>query len=167
MNRTLLYTANADSINAFYGDDAAQKLQAIYNADDRLTGRREIRNGDPDNELDGELFVVVDEDGDKDNDLRNAVSDALIERVTAGAARVEYVAECMIGENGESIARVGWGANPGANRVSVLLMDDGGLESSGILDWSAITDDDGEAFSTWLTTAEDGDTFRWHAPAGQ
>lgn len=85
MSRTLLYTANADSIEAFYGADAAKLLQVIYNADDRLTARREIRNGDPDNELDGELFAVVGEDGDRDDDLRNMISDNLIAEVARAA----------------------------------------------------------------------------------
>ena len=78
MYNTLVYTANADSINAFYGEGAARKLQSIFLNDDRLDARREIRNGDPDNELDGELFIIVDEDGNNDDDLRNSISDKLI-----------------------------------------------------------------------------------------
>lgn len=74
-------------------------------------------------------------------------------------AKRQYVAEMVAG-----VARVGWGADPSVNRVSVTLADDGGLESSGIIDWYAITYDGGAEFAEWLESADDGETFCWRAP---
>jgi len=162
MNRTLLYTANADSIESFYGYDADKWLRAIYNADDRLTARRQVRYGDPDNELDGELFIIVDEDGEKDADLRNEISDLLIQRI-ADAAHVAEAAPQEMNGIDHVAARVRWGGH--TETVSVRLMGDGSLDSP--LDWSVITDDDGAEFAEWLASAKIGDTFRWHAPVSQ
>lgn len=58
---------------------------------------------------------------------------------------------------------IGWGEGPFVNRVTVKLLDDGGLESSGIMDWGAITDDDGEALAKWIELGS-GDEFAWDGP---
>lgn len=165
-SRTLLYTANADSINAFFGTDASKLLMDIYNNDSRLTARRTVRNNDPENELDGELFIVVDDNNYADADLTLEIGNTLIERVAAERARVRYTAEITTATDRVhgGVARVTWG-NDTANSVTVRLNDDGGLDCDGALDWNAITDDDGVEVAEWLAVGDVGDTFDWLAPA--
>lgn len=128
----------------------------------------------------GHSCVVISDDGTlTDGDAREAAdlssgsafrAQVVAWRQACGldryAGKVAYFAEARPQElNGVEYvaANVGWGDD--TETVSVRLMNDGSLDSHGILDWSAITDDDGAEFAEWLAAAQIGDTFRWHASA--